>query len=205
MIQKLTPLVVNWFMPWTGLLCFLPLTCKKTVGVPYTSKVQTRPITLMSSYGLAGLFFFLVVSWPKWQQTTILFLNSLLKNQASLLNPNQASLVNPIWELMRIKEYWFSWCHPIPCCRVLALEMARMLCFIISNELKQHTPSRSWENLGEKVWTHARSLYARRSWCPGYVLYDDRSIELHAPTNSTQKLKLIGKGGQFTYTPTRRI
>jgi hypothetical protein len=27
-------------------------------------------------------------------------------------------------------------------------------------------------------------------------------IELHAPTNSTQKLKLIGKGGQFTYTPT---
>jgi hypothetical protein len=31
------------------------------------------------------------------------------------------------------------------------------------------------------------------------------SIELHAPTNSTQKLKLIGKGGQFTYTPTNRI
>jgi hypothetical protein len=28
------------------------------------------------------------------------------------------------------------------------------------------------------------------------------SIELHAPTSSTQKLKLIGKGGQFTYTPT---
>jgi hypothetical protein len=27
-------------------------------------------------------------------------------------------------------------------------------------------------------------------------------IELHAPTNSTQKLKLMGKGGQFTYTPT---
>jgi hypothetical protein len=27
-------------------------------------------------------------------------------------------------------------------------------------------------------------------------------IELHAPTSSTQKLKLIGKGGQFTYTPT---
>jgi hypothetical protein len=26
-------------------------------------------------------------------------------------------------------------------------------------------------------------------------------IELNAPTNSTQKLKLIGKGGQFTYTP----
>jgi hypothetical protein len=25
---------------------------------------------------------------------------------------------------------------------------------------------------------------------------------LHAPTSSTQKLKLIGKGGQFTYTPT---
>jgi hypothetical protein len=28
------------------------------------------------------------------------------------------------------------------------------------------------------------------------------SIELHAPTSSTQKLKLIGKGGQITYTPT---
>jgi hypothetical protein len=27
-------------------------------------------------------------------------------------------------------------------------------------------------------------------------------IELHAPTSSTQKLKLIRKGGQFTYTPT---
>jgi hypothetical protein len=27
-------------------------------------------------------------------------------------------------------------------------------------------------------------------------------IELHAPTSSTQKLKLMGKGGQFTYTPT---
>jgi DNA polymerase/3'-5' exonuclease PolX len=27
-------------------------------------------------------------------------------------------------------------------------------------------------------------------------------IELHAPTSSTQKLKLVGKGGQFTYTPT---
>jgi hypothetical protein len=27
-------------------------------------------------------------------------------------------------------------------------------------------------------------------------------IELHAPTSSTQKLKLIGKDGQFTYTPT---
>jgi len=27
-------------------------------------------------------------------------------------------------------------------------------------------------------------------------------MELHAQTNSTQKLKLIGKGGQFTYTST---
>jgi hypothetical protein len=27
-------------------------------------------------------------------------------------------------------------------------------------------------------------------------------IELHAPTSSTQKVNLIGKGGQFTYTPT---
>jgi len=28
------------------------------------------------------------------------------------------------------------------------------------------------------------------------------NIKLHAPTNSTQKLKLMGKGGQFTYIPT---
>jgi hypothetical protein len=28
------------------------------------------------------------------------------------------------------------------------------------------------------------------------------SIELHAPTSSTQKLKLMGRGGQFTYIPT---
>jgi len=27
-------------------------------------------------------------------------------------------------------------------------------------------------------------------------------IELHAPTSSTQKLKLLGRGGQFTYIPT---
>jgi hypothetical protein len=32
----------------------------------------------------------------------------------------------------------------------------------------------------------------------------DVRIELHAPTSSTQKFKLIGKGGQFTYTPTVR-
>ena len=28
------------------------------------------------------------------------------------------------------------------------------------------------------------------------------SIELHAPTSSTQKLKLMGRGMQFTYIPT---
>jgi hypothetical protein len=28
------------------------------------------------------------------------------------------------------------------------------------------------------------------------------TIELHAPTSSTKKLKLTRKGGQFTYTPT---
>ena len=28
------------------------------------------------------------------------------------------------------------------------------------------------------------------------------TIELHAPTSSTQKLKLMGRGGQFTYIPT---
>jgi len=27
------------------------------------------------------------------------------------------------------------------------------------------------------------------------------NIELHAPTSSTQKLKLIGRGGQFIYIP----
>ena len=30
------------------------------------------------------------------------------------------------------------------------------------------------------------------------------SIELHAPTNTTQKLKLMGIGGKFTYTSTGR-
>jgi hypothetical protein len=38
-----------------------------------------------------------------------------------------------------------------------------------------------------------------------YTFYEQHginTIELHAPTSSTQKLKLIGKGGQFTYTPT---
>jgi hypothetical protein len=30
-------------------------------------------------------------------------------------------------------------------------------------------------------------------------------IELHTPTNSTQKLKLMRKGGQFTYTQTKNI
>ena len=28
------------------------------------------------------------------------------------------------------------------------------------------------------------------------------TIKLHAPTNSTQKLKLMGRGVQFTYIPT---
>jgi hypothetical protein len=28
------------------------------------------------------------------------------------------------------------------------------------------------------------------------------SIKLYAPTNSTQKFKLMGRGGQFTYIPT---
>jgi hypothetical protein len=40
--------------------------------------------------------------------------------------------------------------------------------------------------------THTRDLW------PWY------HIELHAPTSSTQKLKLMMKGGQFTYTPTAR-
>ena len=31
------------------------------------------------------------------------------------------------------------------------------------------------------------------------------SIELHSPTNSIQKLKLMGRGGQFTYTSTMLI
>jgi len=39
---------------------------------------------------------------------------------------------------------------------------------------------------------------------PANPLYDvsNASIELHAPTSSTQKLKLMGRGGQFTYIPT---
>ena len=37
------------------------------------------------------------------------------------------------------------------------------------------------------------------------LLHEQKSVEsikLHAPTNSTQKLKLMGRGGQFTYIPT---
>jgi hypothetical protein len=33
-------------------------------------------------------------------------------------------------------------------------------------------------------------------------LLNHENIELHTPASSTQKLKLIGKGGQFTCTPT---
>jgi hypothetical protein len=33
----------------------------------------------------------------------------------------------------------------------------------------------------------------------------NEGIELHAPTSSTPKFKLIEKGGQFTYTPTEGI
>jgi hypothetical protein len=33
----------------------------------------------------------------------------------------------------------------------------------------------------------------------------DVNIELHAPTSSTQKLKLMRKGGQFSYTPTHPL
>jgi len=38
-----------------------------------------------------------------------------------------------------------------------------------------------------------------------WLLYESMNIiiiELHAPTSSTQKLKLMGRGGQFTYIPT---
>ena len=44
------------------------------------------------------------------------------------------------------------------------------------------------------------SVLFRRRWYIIIVLF--AGIELHAPTNSTQKLKLIGRGEQFTYTPT---
>ena len=36
----------------------------------------------------------------------------------------------------------------------------------------------------------------------GKRLLTKKTIELHAPTSSTQKLKLMGRGGQFTYIPT---
>jgi hypothetical protein len=51
-------------------------------------------------------------------------------------------------------------------------------------------------------WKHTvQLLFFERKIQPG--------IKLHAPTNSTQKLKLIGRGGQFTYiifqhSPSRR-
>jgi hypothetical protein len=48
-----------------------------------------------------------------------------------------------------------------------------------------------------------------RSWAWAYLSHSSTTnkvrvsaIELHAPTNSTQKLKLVVKGGQFTYSPT---
>ena len=68
----------------------------------------------------------------------------------------------------------------------------------------QHSPSRGG-SLRPQTWNRSeRQLFylialtrirTRDLW----LWYH---IELHAPTSSTQKPKLMGKGGQFTYTPT---
>ena len=65
----------------------------------------------------------------------------------------------------------------------------------------QHSPSRQ-ASLGSQTWNKSEQqlfylivltrIRTRDLW----LWYH---IKLHAPSNSTQKLKLIGRGGQFTY------
>jgi hypothetical protein len=50
--------------------------------------------------------------------------------------------------------------------------------------------------------THVAVVRSNQSEREGHPPTYNSTIELHAPTSSTQKLKLIGKVGQFTYTPT---
>jgi hypothetical protein len=78
----------------------------------------------------------------------------------------------------------------------------------VSNSLIfQHSPSRGG-SLRPQMWNRSEQqlfylialtrIRTRDLW----LWY---CIELHAPTSSTQKLKLMGRGGQFTYIPTRNM
>jgi hypothetical protein len=51
------------------------------------------------------------------------------------------------------------------------------------------------------LWKSAAYFHTKRKMKKRKCKYG-ASIELHAPTSSTQKLKLMMKGGEFTYTPT---
>ena len=65
----------------------------------------------------------------------------------------------------------------------------------------QHSPSRG-DSLRPQTWNRSKQqlfyliALTRIRTQDLWLWYH---IELHAPTNSTQKLKLIGRGGQFTY------
>jgi hypothetical protein len=52
-------------------------------------------------------------------------------------------------------------------------------------------------NAAVTILINASARTRTQDLCPWY------HIELHAPTSSTQRLKLMRKSGQFTYTPTR--
>jgi len=73
-----------------------------------------------------------------------------------------------------------------------------------NSHIFQHSPSRggslrpqTWNRSEQQLFylTALTRIRTRDLWLWYY-------IELHAPTNSTQKLKLMGRGGQFTYIPT---
>jgi len=56
--------------------------------------------------------------------------------------------------------------------------------------------------IGSSVITFFECSNLQRSLANFVELFSFINIKLHAPTSSTQKLKLMGRGGQFTYIPT---
>ena len=54
----------------------------------------------------------------------------------------------------------------------------------------------------ERTNRHNREEQEQGPWITVKELIDTVTIELHALTSLTQKLKLMGRGGQFTYIPT---
>jgi hypothetical protein len=81
-------------------------------------------------------------------------------------------------------------------CRLLPTSAFSSPCLLRMTSLVAHRASLYLPHTSAYLKTH---LLANAS-SPRLLILP--TIELHAPTNSTQKLKLIGKGGQFTYTPT---